>query len=133
MPTGDGTVKQNALTALEPQKENACMKRLHKLLAIILSLGVLATMLTPLYSVLLAQGASENYSWVLDTDGIDAGEEYLIVNDTAANSTALVRDNYNNIAAQAVVVRDGHTIEMFEGDENCSFVFSSGNNTTNNG
>ena len=106
------------------------MKRLHKLLALILSLGVLATMLTPLYSVLLAQGASENYSWVLDTDGIDAGEEYLIVNDTAANSTALVRDNYNNIAAQAVVVRDGNTIEKFDGDENAAFVFSAGTTGT---
>ena len=86
-------------------------------------------MMMPIYSTLTALGAEDNYSWVLDTDGVDAGEEYLIVNSTAANSTALMR-NGNNVAAQAVVVKDGNTIDKFDGDENCSFVFSNGTSGT---
>ena len=117
------------------------MKRMHQLLALILSMCVLTAMLMPALGSLMvlgaedrslmALGAEDRYSWVLDTDGIEAGEEYLIVNGTAANSTALMRSG-NNIAAQAVVVKDGNTIDSFDGDTDCSFVFSDGNNTTNN-
>ena len=73
---------------------------------------------------------AELYAWVLDTDGVDAGEEYLIVSGTAANSTALMRDEYNNVASQAVVVRDGNTIDSFDGDSACAFVFSKGTSGT---
>ena len=73
----------------------------------------------------------EVYSWVLDTDGIDAGEEYLIVNSTSANSVALKKDpTNNNVTTQAVVVRDGNTIDSFDGDEDCAFVFSQGTSGT---
>lgn len=105
------------------------MKRMHKTLAIILSWCMLMVMLMPAYGSLMALGAEERYSWVLDTDGIEAGEEYLIVSGTAANSTAMKRDG-NNMAAQAVVVRDSNTIEKFDGDENCAFVFSKGTSGT---
>ena len=105
------------------------MKRMHQLLALILSVCVLTAMLMPALGSMMALGAEERYSWVLDTDGIEAGEEYLIVSGTAANSTALKRDG-NNIAAQAVVVKDGNTIDKFDGDENCSFVFSNGTSGT---
>lgn len=107
------------------------MKRMHQLLALILSVCVLTAMLMPALGSLMALGAEDRYSWVLDTDGIEAGEEYLIVSGTAANSTALMR-NGDNITARAVVVRDGHTIEKFDGDVDCSFEFSAGNNTTGN-
>ena len=73
----------------------------------------------------------EVYSWVLDTDGIDAGEEYLIVNSTSANSVALKKDpTNNNVTTQAVVVREGNTIDSFDGDEDCAFVFSQGTSGT---
>ena len=100
------------------------MKGLKRLFPVLLSLCVLATMMMPIYSTVTALGEKgKYYGWVLDTDGIEAGEEYLIVSGTAANSTALMR-NGNNVAAQAVVVKDGNTIDMFDGDANCSFVFS---------
>lgn len=105
------------------RKVHTNMKRLKRLFPLLMSLCVLATMMMPIYSTLTALGAGDNYSWVLDTDGVDAGEEYLIVNGTAANSTALMRSG-NIVAAQAVAVKDGNTIDMFDGDENCSFVFS---------
>ncbi len=108
--------------------------KLKRILALLMTVCLLAVCI-PVCLPQVSVGAAEEsrvatYAWVLDTDGVEAGEEYLIVSGTAANSAALKRDNNNNIAAQAVVVRDGNTIESFEGDDACAFVFSAGTSGT---
>jgi hypothetical protein len=112
-------------------------KTMKKVLSVILTVCVLAVCIPVcLPASIPIVGAEEAveplagaYAWVLDTDGVEAGEEYLIVNDTAANSTALKR-NGEIVAAQAVVVKDGNTIDSFDGDTDCSFVFSEDTNGT---
>ena len=109
--------------------------KLKRTLALLLTFCLLAVSIPICLPEVIRAGAAEvdplagAYAWVLDTDGIDADEEYLIVSGTDANSTALKRDG-NNVAAQAVVVKDGNTIDSFDGDTNCSFVFSKDTNST---
>ncbi len=66
--------------------------------------------------------AGDSHQFVLDTDGIDAGEEYLIANNSAGRVNVLT-NNGNKIANTTAVATDG-VIPLFDNDAACTFVFS---------
>lgn len=81
--------------------------------------------------------ATSSHQYMLDTDGIDAGAQYLIVSGTVSSSQALRMDGTTpwQGATQPVTVQYGTTISAFEGEDSCLWTFSAADSgtVTNNG
>ena len=79
-----------------------------------------------LISVLPAQqlfaGADEYHYFELDTDGIDAGADYLIVSAKSEGEAKALR-NGTTLASGVSVTISGQTIESFANDGACIWTF----------
>lgn len=105
------------------------MKNLRRLTALLLTLCMLFTML-PSIPLLAADNAG--YHYVLDTDGIDVGAQYLIVSGTTNTANALKMDASKiwQVSAEQVSVINGEEIAAFSNDSACLWTFSSPTNGT---
>ena len=109
------------------------MKKLKRSIAFLLALCVILTLLPPAQ---FADAAEVIQRYELDTDGIDAGATYLIVNAGTAGDGNALRFYYNNawncdLRNQSLTIKseDGVTfIETgFTNEENCRFQFTGAN------
>ena len=106
------------------------MKKFKRIIAFALFLCLLVSALPPVQPVSAAQ---VEHRYELDTDGIEQGATYLIVNANTAGDAHALQFHYNSssdrgLRDQAVTIKqeDGVTfIESFDNDENCQFQFSS--------
>lgn len=107
------------------------MKGIKKVIAMILAVCLLCTLL-PVIPNLFAAESDASYQYVLDTDGIDVGAQYLIVSGTGTSAAALKMDSSTTWqgSQSAVTVRDGEVIDAFDGDYLCEWTFSSSTNGT---
>ena len=109
------------------------MKKLKRSIAFLLALCVILTLLPPAQ---FADAAEVIQRYELDTDGIDAGATYLIVNAGTAGDGNALRFYYNNawncdLRNQSLTIKseDGVTfIETgFTNEEDCRFQFTGAN------
>ena len=109
------------------------MKKLRKVLSAIVLLCMIATMLPPLQFIKAAE-VTQRYE--LDTDGIDPGATYLIVNAGAAGNANALRFYYNNywnrdFRNQTLTVNNKDGIYYintgFTNEADCQFRFSAAN------
>lgn len=112
------------------------MKKLRRIIAMVLLLCMVVSML-PVGQLTYAAGSNDEYEYVLDTDGIDVGAEYLIVSETENDGTAnVLRFNMEDIwkiyaRNVEIIDRKGEkVIEYFQEEESCLWMFSSNNNGT---
>ena len=98
-----------------------------RIIAFVLSVVMLISVLPA--QQLFAADSSDDYYFELDTDGIDAGAEYLIVS-AKADGTAKVLQKGNDIAAGQTVTISGQMIENFDNDEASIWTFGGSDNGT---
>lgn len=115
------------------QEGDKYMKKLKRSIAFILTLCVILTLLPPAQ---IADAAEVIQRYELDTDGIDAGATYLIVNAGTAGDGNALRFHYNNawdrdLRNQSLTIKkeDGVTfIETgFTNEADCRFQFTGAN------
>lgn len=94
-----------------------------RFLAMLLSFVMLITSV-PAFTVMAAT-TDDGYRFVLDTDGIDQGEEYIIASASAGNGSVLKFDPLTpwQEASQSVVI-ENNTIAAFERDAYVTWTFS---------
>ena len=106
------------------------MKRFRRLLSLVMLLCIVATLL-PVFPV--AQAAETTYRYELDTDGIDPGATYLIVNTGTAGSGNALKFYYQNrnqrdFRNQTLTVKKENGVTYidsgFTSEADCEFVFS---------
>ena len=101
------------------------MKKMKRMISLALLLCLLISLLPP---VQLVSAAKVAYRYVLDTDGLDIGDTYLIVDTkTAGNANVLSRNNTSILNQNLTVQTDGDITYIDAGFsmlENCHFVFS---------
>ena len=104
------------------------MRKMKRIISAILLLCMIVSLMPPVLRV----SAVPQYQYVLDTDGIDAGAQYLIVSGTGARAEALMLNSATTwqSSAMAVSVTDGNTIASFANENACLWTFSSGTNGT---
>lgn len=104
------------------------MKLGKRVISAILLLAMIASMIpaTPITK------AATEVAYVLDTDGIDVGAQYLIVSGTGATADALMLNTAATwrTSVTSVSVADGNTIASFSNENNCLWTFSSSTNGT---
>ena len=107
------------------------MKFTKRIVAALLLLCMVLTMVSPVQLVQAAAGDA-SYQYVLDTDGIDVGAQYLIVSGTGSSEAALRMDPSTpwKTSLSNVTVQGGNTISAFTNDYNCQWTFSSASNGT---
>lgn len=98
-----------------------------RILAFVLSVAMLVGALPA--QQLFAADSSEFHYFELDTDGIDAGAQYLIVS-AKADGDAYALKNGNDIAAGQSVTISGQTIAEFDNDASCIWTFGGTDNGT---
>ena len=98
-----------------------------RIIAFVLSVVMLISVIPP--QQLFAADSSDDYYFELDTDGIDAGAEYLIVSAKADGSAQALRNWYNTVAAERVTI-SGQTIAKFTNAESCTWTFGGTDNGT---
>ena len=103
------------------------MKNWRRVIAFVLFVCLTVSLMPP---VQFAKAAEAEYRYELDTDGIDPGETYLIVNTSAKGSANVLRDNgRSTLQKQAVTIQtdDEGTpyIETgFSNETQCQFQFT---------
>ena len=98
-----------------------------RIIAFVLSVAMLVGALPA--QQLFAADSSEFHYFELDTDGIDAGAQYLIVS-AKADGDAYALKNGNDIAAGQSVTISGQTIAEFDNDASCIWTFGGTDNGT---
>lgn len=104
------------------------MKKLKRMISMILLLCMIISMLPPVQPV----SAAAEYQYILDTDGIDVGSQYLIVSGTGTQADALMMNpsaTWRSSVA-AVSVSGGNAIGSFSNENACLWTFSSSTNGT---
>ena len=77
------------------------MKKMKRMLAAILTLCIMLSLMPPVH---FAKAAEVIQRYELDTDGIDVGATYLIVNSGSAGSRYVLRRNSSASDRQSVTV-----------------------------
>ena len=98
-----------------------------RIIAFVLSVAMLVGVLPA--QQLFAADSSDYHYFELDTDGIDAGAQYLIVSEKK-DGEAYALQNGNNIAAGQSVTISGQTIVEFDNDASCIWTFGGTDNGT---
>jgi len=107
------------------------MKKWKRWIAGLLMACMLLSLVPPVQRTKAAT-VDADYYYELDTDGIDAGAQYLIVSGTGASEKALYMNPnaWWNASDTTVSVVDGSIILPFSGESNCQWTFSNSHNGT---
>ena len=106
------------------------MKRFKKIISLVLFLCIIATLVPPIQ---FTQAAEVKLRYELDTDGIDPGATYLIVNTSTVGTGNALRFYYQNswnrsFQNQSLTIQTEDGIKYIEpgftNEENCQFQFS---------
>ena len=96
-----------------------------RIIAFVLSVVMLISVIPA--QQLFAAGTAEEHYFELDTDGIDAGADYLIVS-AKIDGTAYALQN-GNISGKKVTISN-QKIDKFDGDDSCIWTFEGAENST---
>ncbi len=106
-------------------KENVTMKIFKRVASFVLLLCMMVTFLPPMQ---VAKAADVVHRYELDTDGIDVGATYLIVNSSSVATCNALKFSTSGFQNQQIVVQSDENgtkyIDGFTGEENCQFQFS---------